>query len=62
MSDRKFYITKASDYKVIGCKRVINTIEDLRKLYKEYGCHSLIIDFRDDRDYDEIMIYDDYIE
>ena len=36
----------------------INTIEDLKKLYEEYGKYQLIIDF----DEAEIEIYDDYIE
>ena len=62
MSDKKFLITRASGYKVKEYERVIHTIEDLRKLYKEFGGHSLIIDFTENFDRDQIMIYDDYIE
>lgn len=58
MRRMEFYLGKASDY--FGIKEIIriNRIEDLERIYNDYGKHKLIIDFGSKN----IIIYDDHVE
>lgn len=53
----EFCVYRASDWDE-GKKIRIDTLEDLERIYKDYGKYELIIDF----DGKGIMIYNEYIE